>query len=125
MKRPTPINRNLALLAGVLSLSIALPAWAAGNLSVAEAANCVGRVCCIEGTVAKVATTWDNATVLNIGQPGQNQSFTVVIASDAGLQFRDIQVYHGQKVRITGLVKMHQGHLQAVLVHPSQLALAD
>jgi len=100
-------------------------AWATGAVTASDAASCVGRVCTVEGQVANVVTSRNNTTVINFGRPYPRQVFSAVISADSSLQFHSAQIHEGSRVRITGLVKMHKGHPEAILDHPSQLAAVD
>lgn len=116
--------------AASLSLSVLLMAspqfaQAYGEIAASEAASCVGRVCTVEGLVANVVTTKDKSTVIKLNGPSPRQAFSAVILADASSQFHALENYEGRWVRITGLIKMHKGTPEAVLVHPSQLISAE
>jgi hypothetical protein len=100
-------------------------AQALGEIDVSEASSCVGRVCTIEGLVVHVVTTKDQNTVIQLAGSSPSQVFSAVILADACPQFHALENFEGQKVRITGLVKMHGSAPEAVLVHPSQLLSAE
>ena len=87
-------------------------------------AHCVGQVCKVEGLLAAIFVSKNNDIVLAFGKPYPNQTFTAVIDADAAMQFQNIQAYEGHRTLVTGLVKLNGGRPEAVLSHPSQLALA-
>ena len=100
-------------------------AEAYGEIAASEAASCVGRVCTVEGLVANVVTAKDKSTVIRLDAPSHSKAFSAVILADASSQFQALENYEGRWVRITGLIKMHKGTPEAVLVHPSQLISAE
>ena len=100
-------------------------AQAYGEIAASEAASCVGRVCTVEGKVANVVTGKDKSTIIKLDAPSRSHAFSAVIMADASSQFHALEDYEGRWVRITGLVKMHKGTPEAVLVHPSQLTPAE
>ncbi len=100
-------------------------AQAYGEIAASEAASCVGRVCTVEGKVANVVTAKDKSTIIKLDAPSRSQAFSAVILADASSQFHALENYEGRWVRITGLVKMHKGTPEAILVHPSQLTPAE
>jgi hypothetical protein len=117
-------SRTTGLALGALLMAGAPMVWANWwAVTAQDAAICVGRVCAIEGKVASVVTTRDKRTVIML--EGVKPGFSAVIAADVVPQFHAVSAVAGHKVRITGLVKKHQGHLEAALDHPSQLALSE
>lgn len=100
-------------------------AQAYGEIAASEAASCVGRVCTVEGRVANVITAKDKSTIIKLDGPTPSQVFSAVLLADASTQFHALENYEGQRVRITGLIKMNKGAPEAVLVHPSQLASVE
>ncbi len=106
----------------VLFMVSAQLAWGFEAIADENVESCVGRVCRIEGVLADIHTLKNKDTVLDFGHPAPHQTFTAVIAADAASQFQFVQGYKGQRVRVTGLIKMRTGQLFTALDHPSQLA---
>lgn len=118
-------NHATSMSLAALLMSTPQFAQAYGEIVASEAASCVGRVCTVEGLVANVVTAKDKSTVIKLDGPSPSQAFSAVILADASSQFQSLENYEGRWVRITGLIKMHKGTPEAVLVHPSQLIPAD
>ena len=108
-----------------LLMACAQVAWGFEAIADEYVESCVGRVCRIEGVVADIHTLKNQDTVLDFGHPAPHQTFTAIIAADAAAQFQYLHGYKGQRVRVTGLIKMHTGHPVTALDHPSQLAFLE
>jgi hypothetical protein len=86
--------------------------------------SCVGRVCKIEGLVVDVLNFRKNV-VLVIGDSYPGKRLKAIIDADSVPQFHNVKTFEGQKVRVTGLVKLSKGNPEMSLIHPSQLVSAE
>lgn len=118
-------NHAASLSLAVLLMASPQFAQAYGEIAASEAASCIGRVCTVEGRVANVVTAKDKSTVIKLDAPSPSQTFSAVMLAPVSTQFHALENYAGQRVRITGLIKMHKGAPEAVIVHPSQLTPAE
>jgi hypothetical protein len=115
----TPWAAGVALIC--LVLGYAQAAWSRDVVIDREAASCAGRVCRIEGRVAKVVTAKDHTTVLSLGNDSRKPTFIALIPANSSAQFGQVQAFKGQRVLVTGLIKMHLGHPETTLDYPTQL----
>lgn len=104
----------LPLLSDVLSAQAPIIADSA-------AARHVGEAVTVEGYVAAVFTSRTQTTFLNFGRAYPNQTFTAVIFRSAASRFPNPRQWEGQRVRVTGQVRLYQGRPEIILEQPSQI----
>jgi hypothetical protein len=91
-----------------------------GNL----AASHIDQYATVEGVVAKVFSSKNGNTFLNIGAAYPNQTFTGWIPKDSQVaDDPDLSVMEGRKVRITGTINLYRGKPEIKIMSRHQLVL--
>jgi DNA/RNA endonuclease YhcR with UshA esterase domain len=101
-----------------------LPAVAA-SLSPEEAAGHVGETTTVCGTVASAhytARSKSQPTFLNLGRAYPAQIFTAVIFGSDRAKFGEPEkTLQGQRICVTGTIKLYRGAAEVILNDPDQL----
>ena len=112
------MNRALAvLLALVLSATVAR----ADCYPFDKAADHVGEIVCIRGTVVNVNASPTGTHYLNFCENYRSCSFTVVIFASKLASIGDVRSLEKQEVEVDGLVKLYNGQPEIVLSKSDQL----
>lgn len=84
----------------------------------------VGEMTTVVGYVVSVRTTRSGTTFLNLGHPYPNQSFTGVIFRSNAAQFPNPNQWQGQRVLVTGRIRLYQGKPEIILENATQISVA-
>lgn len=114
----------------VVILSVAAGPWAtttlAASLSPDDAPAHVGAQATVCGVVASAkyaARSRTQPTLLDMGQPYPNETFTAVIFGSDRTKFGEPETaLLGKRVCVTGKVQNYQGKPEMILTDPSQIA---
>lgn len=108
-----------------LCLSLGTPAVSfAQDIRPAEAAQHVGQIVTVTGTVSQVHyDSRSGNTFINMGGRYPNHSFYGIIFSDHTHAFGGIGSIEGATISITGKIKDYRGKPQIVLTDPGQLVV--
>src|SRR5690242_16902461 len=80
-----------------------------------QAAAHVGQQVVVQGTVAGVYTSRSRNTFINFGGTYPNQDFTAVIFSEASSSFANVEQLQGERVAISGVVRLYRGKAEIIL----------
>ena len=118
MNRPGLFSLSMLALAALL----APPATAQTVVRPEAASAYVGRAVLTEGTVVGVGfSRRSSTTFLNFCAPYPDQCLTAVIFRSAQPFFPDAQAWEGQRVRVSGTVKLYRGKPEIILETPRQI----
>ena len=102
-----------------------LAAWAAtpaDKLEPRDIGAHVGETLTVTGTVSEVFTDRrSGATFIDMGGAYPFNSFAAVIFSDSASQFPNVASLGGRNVKIAGVVRLHQGKPEIILMAADQL----
>lgn len=106
-----------------------LALWPAGALAAtltpAEAANHIGQIGTVCGTVASAhyaARSRARPTFLNLGKPYPHEIFTVVIWGEDRAAFGESErTLQGKSICVTGTIQSYRGEPELILHRASQL----
>jgi|SRR5208282_306230 len=123
MEQQQPMTRAAVAIAAVL---LVWPASAdAASVSPKEAAGLVGETATVCGVVASAKYAADlrlQPTYLNLDKPYPDQLFTVVIFGEDRTKFGTPETsLRGQRICVTGVIRVFREQPEIVLKDPSQL----
>jgi RecJ-like exonuclease len=94
-----------------------------GVFSDLQAAAHVGEVATIVGTVVTVVRSRAGNIYLNFGADYPHQTFSAAVLNPGGAGFDELERLAGRRVRVTGMIKRHQGRVEIVILKPEQLTI--
>ena len=107
---------------GILALALAMCASAWGDCYPFEkAAEHVGEIVCIRGTVVKVSSSSSGTHYLNFCDNYLTCPFTVVVFPSRLDRIGDVRSLESRAIEIDGLVKLYNGRPEIVLSEVDQL----
>jgi len=107
---------GIGLIGGLLIAAISVPA------SSVKVNGNVGETATVEGVVSEVhVAARSGVTFIDLGGRYPDNSFTAVIWPEDTGKFPNVGALYGQKIRITGLLKLYQGKQEIILKDADQL----
>jgi DNA/RNA endonuclease YhcR with UshA esterase domain len=91
------------------------------TVRVEDAGDHVGEYVTVVGRVANVFTSKARNTFLNFGAAHPHQIFSATVFERYADQFDDLHSLEGERVRITGKIRIYEGKPQIILESPTQL----
>jgi len=111
------------IILGLGLLLMATSAHAADTIAPDEAGAHAGERVTVKGAVSAVHIAGSGVTFLDIGGNFPNNAFAAVIFKDDVGKFRDLDLFTGKTVEVTGSVRLYQGKPEIVLNDPAQIKL--
>lgn len=127
MKRAAVIVALILMVAFFVFRSHILAAFrpAPQTVTMAEAAQNIGRYVRIVARVSDVAATASGTVFLDFGGAYPDQSLTVLIPAEDARRFADPQSFRNRMVRVTGRLDRYRGKPEIVVRTPTQLVNLD
>jgi hypothetical protein len=121
------MKRAFAIAALLLFSIVTLePAFADQPSTIADtdAAAHVGQTVTVEGLVAVVYKSPKGGYFLDFENAYPSEVFSGVVFAPSAAQFGDLTSYRGERVQITGQIRLYKGKPEIILETPDQLRLA-
>ncbi|HEY2125197.1 MAG TPA: hypothetical protein VGG94_07005 [Chthoniobacterales bacterium] len=92
-----------------LALALAGSALAADTpeFTATEAAKHVGETATVTGKIEDAYQAKGGNIFLNMGGRHPNETFTVFVPASAAAEFKDVKVYDGKTISVTGKIQEH------------------
>ena len=110
-------------IAGVLVLGSAPVALCAEapEYTALEAAKHIGETATVTDKVEDVHRAKGGSIFLNLGGRHPNQAFTVFISTANADAFKDVKVYQGKTISVTGKIQDHKGKPEISVKSPADI----
>ena len=110
-------------LALLLDAVVALAIAQMSIYTAADAANHVGEIATITGTVNGVHQAGKGNIIVSIGGKYTKQVFTAFIPSSSAADFSNPQQYEGKTVAVSGKITLYQGKPEITVENVSQIII--
>ena len=88
-----------------------------------EAAKHVGETATVTDKVETAYQAKGGNIFLNMGGRHPDETFTVFVPSSAASEFKDIKMYDGKTISVTGKIEDHKGKPQISVKSPSDITI--
>src|SRR5437016_946284 len=86
-----------------------------------ESAKHIGETATVTDKVDDVYQAKGGNVFLNLGGRHPNEAFTVFIPTSSASAFKDVKVYDGKVITVSGKIEEHNGKPQMIVKSPSQI----
>ncbi len=86
-----------------------------------EAAKHIGETATVTDKVEAAYQAKGGNIFLNMGGKHPNEAFTVFVPASAAAEFKDVKIYDGKTVSVTGKIEDHKGKPQISIKSPSDI----
>jgi len=93
------------------------------ELSGLEAAKHIGETATVTDKVESAFQAKGGNIFLNIGGRHPDETFTVFVPASAASEFKDIKVYDGKTISVTGKIEDHNGKPEISIKSPSEITI--
>jgi len=107
------------------ALTFLAPAGPPPVITPDEAAQHVGDLVVVQGTISQIVLSVNLTTHINFGGLYPNHVFTATIFKAKQPLFKGVKELEGKVVQVRGVVHLYRGKPEIVLEEPTQLRLAD
>jgi DNA/RNA endonuclease YhcR with UshA esterase domain len=87
----------------------------------AEAAKHMGETATVTDKVEDVYQAKGGNIFLNLGGRHPNETFTVFIPAASAAEFKDVKIYQGKTITVTGKIQDHKGKPEISVKSPSDI----
>lgn len=105
----------------VLGLTASGPAKDSAEYTALEAARHIGETATVTDKVEDAYQAKGGNIFLNMGGKHPNEAFTVFVPASASAEFKDVKIYDGKTVSVTGKIEDHKGKPQISIKSPSDI----
>lgn len=98
---------GLALVSLALALAGSALAADTPEFTATEAAKHVGETATVTGKIEDAYQAKGGNIFLNMGGRHPNETFTVFVPASAAAEFKDVKVYDGKTISVTGKIQEH------------------
>jgi hypothetical protein len=107
------------------ALSLVAAAYAADSagFSGLEAAKHIGETATVTDKVESAYQAKGGNIFLNMGGRHPDETFTVFVPASSASEFKDIKIYDGKTISVTGKIEDHKGKPQISVKSPSEITI--
>ena len=87
----------------------------------AEAAKHIGETATVTDKVEDTYQAKGGNIFLNMGGKHQNETFTVFVPASAAAEFKDVKIYDGKTISVTGKIEDHKGKPEIAIKSPADI----
>lgn len=88
-----------------------------------EAAKHIGETATVTDKVESAFQAKGGNIFLNMGGRHPDETFTVFVPASAAAEFKDIKMYDGKTISVTGKIEDHKGKPQISIKSPSEITI--
>jgi DNA/RNA endonuclease YhcR with UshA esterase domain len=121
MIRRTHFGLALACLA--LGMNGSVKAADTPEYTATEAAKHVGETATVTGKVEDAYQAKGGNIFLNMGGRHPNEIFTVFVPASAAAEFKDVKMYDGKTISVTGKIEEHKDKPEITVRAPSDITI--
>lgn len=94
-------------------------------ISLESAQNHIGEDTCVIGKIDHIYTSNKGTVFFDYCKDYKNCPFTVVIFASDNSNFKDVSIYDGKTIEISGVIKTYKGQAEIILKNEEQISIID